>query len=124
MLHDASFGENTPLGGSIFSSNLDGLVASDVIHFRNASFCAENVCVAVHSGNADGVGANNMLAELLSSGIPSGQSAVFAAGFTGGEMRVRENIGGDTRASLAFSAPAGNSGTTIRFGFFNFNEKS
>ena len=109
-MHEASFGESTPLGGSVYAANLNSLLASDVLHFRNTNFTADNLCVAVHGGS---LSADQVAAQIegqVSSGLAAGSAASFGAGFTGGEMRVREDIGGATRASLAFAAPAGKAG--------------
>lgn len=115
MLHEASFGENTPLGGSMYSSSLDSLAASDVLHYRNTHFTAENMSVAVHGGSLSGETIASQIDSLVASGLPSSASAAGAgsavSGFTGGEMRVRAAIaGGATRASLAFAAPTGQAG--------------
>jgi predicted Zn-dependent peptidase len=110
MLHEASFGENTPLGSSLYAPRLSALAASDVLHYRNALFASENVCVAVHGGSLSGDAVTKQLEGLLSTGLPSGKAATFSGGFSGGEMRVRDDMGGATRASLAFAAPAGNAG--------------
>lgn len=85
-------------------------MVSDVLHFRNSQFTADNLCVAVHGGSQ---GADQVAAQIeaqVSSGLATGSAASFGAGFTGGELRVREDIGGATRASLSFAAPAGKAG--------------
>lgn len=109
LVHEASFGENTPLGGSVYAPSLNGLLATDVLHFRNTQFSANNLLIAVHGACSASAVVDQIQAQTAN-GLAVGDAASFGAGFIGGEMRVRESIGGATKASLAFSAPAGNSG--------------
>lgn len=105
LLHDASYGENTPLGSSRFAHSLDDLTPTDVIHYRNSVFSSDNLRIAVH-GDIAGSKAKNILEDKCASGFATGSRPIVSP-FTGGEIRVREHTGGLTRVGLSFALPAG-----------------
>ena len=43
MLHEAAFGEDTPLGASIYNYNLNKLSADDIMQYRMHNYNAHNV---------------------------------------------------------------------------------
>ena len=113
-LHEASYGENTPLGGSFFANSLNDLDATDVIHYHNGIFAAENILVAVQ-GDIHGDKFKSFVTDKFGSGFATGtMSPAPPSRFTGGEVRVRHVNGGKTRAGLSFAVPSGEAGKASR----------
>lgn len=105
-LHEAAYGENTPLGGSIYPDDFDHLEASDVIHFRNSNFTAENLAIAVH-GNLPVANLTGAVESHFHNVLAHGKAAKFSAGFTGGEVRVRDSHVCESHVGLAFGVASG-----------------
>jgi predicted Zn-dependent peptidase len=100
LVHEAAYGENTPLGGSLYAADLDALCPTEVIAYRNRVFTAGNLRVAV-SGNASAKDLKALTESTLSTGFAEGANAASKNEFVGGDVRVRANTG-RTRAALAF----------------------
>ena len=43
MLHEAAFGEDSPLGASIYNYNLNKISAEDIMGFRMSNYNAHNI---------------------------------------------------------------------------------
>ena len=43
MLHEAAYGEDSPLGGSLYAYNLNKLTAEDIMQYRSHNYNANNV---------------------------------------------------------------------------------
>jgi predicted Zn-dependent peptidase len=100
LIHEAAYGENTPLGGSLYAADLDALCPNEVIAYRNRVFTAGNLRVAV-SGDASAKDLKALTESTLSTGFAEGANAAAQIEYVGGDMRVRANTG-RTRAALAF----------------------
>jgi len=104
LMHEASFGEGTPLGSSPYSPNLAALPETVVLNFRTRNFVGSNVVVA---GN--GVSHKDLEAwsEKWFGGLPKGDNSVNGSPYQGGEFRERKNLGGKTYMGLSFPIPQG-----------------
>ena len=109
MLHDASFGESTPLGASLYASNLDKLCTDEVMAFRKAHFTAPRITVAASGGiSHDSL---KQMVECYLNGVPTGvTSSVPASPYQGGDLKVRADLDGQTYIGLAFPVPGGEAG--------------
>jgi len=106
LLHDAAFGENTPLGGSLYAANLDKLDVDAVLAFRAAHFTAPRITVAA-SGGVSHDALKQMVECYLHSAPAGAASPVPASPYQGGELKVRKDLDGQTYLGLAFPVPAG-----------------
>jgi len=106
LLHEAAFGENTPLGSSFFATNLDRLTSGDVTAFRAKNFTSGQMVVTTTGGLSHD--ALKQLAEVHLHGLPSSKPMTAAASpYVGGDMRVRTDLDGESHLALAFPVPAG-----------------
>lgn len=105
LVHEAAFGETSPLGSSFYSNHV---TLSDVLQYRAQHFVAQNLIVAADGVSADVVKA---VAEPLLSLFPAGKAtALPGSAYTGGESRVRVDLGGRTHVAVGFPVPAGAAG--------------
>ena len=51
MLHEAAFGEDTPLGASIYNYNLNKLSVDDIMQYRMHNYNAHNVTGAAQTSS-------------------------------------------------------------------------
>jgi hypothetical protein len=100
MTFEAAYGEGTPMGGSVFSHNLQSLCVDDVLAFRSRNFTAGNLVIA-----ADGVSMIDI--EKVAASFTGAASAAATSPYTGGCVRRRADFGGDVHASLAFPSLSG-----------------
>ena len=106
LLHDAAFGESTPLGASTYASKLDKLCQDEVMAYRHAHFTAPRMTVAA-SGGVSHESLKQMVECYLHS-VPAGSAVtVPASPYQGGDMKVRADMDGMTYLGLAFPVPAG-----------------
>eukprot|EP01041_Mallomonas_annulata_P003256 gene3256-6443_t len=104
LLHESIFGEASPLGSSLYASNIDNVSYESLLQYRSKQFLAGNVTV-IGSGIA-----HSALQSLVEGNIclPSGSTPVAVSPYTGGEMRHRSDLGGVTHAALAFPVSGNN----------------
>ena len=103
-IHEAAFGENTPLGSSLFSSNFDELDVLAVKTFRDEHFKPSNIVVAATGVSHDTL---TKVIESAFSKLPSsGASAPVPSPYIGGEVKIKK-AGGVTHIALAFPVPPG-----------------
>ena len=109
MLHDAAFGESTPLGASLYAGNLDKLCADEVMAFRKAHFTAPRITVAASGGvSHDSL---KQMVECYLHAVPAGAaSSIPASPYQGGDLKVRADLDGQTCLGLALPVPAGEAG--------------
>lgn len=106
LLHDAAFGECTPLGASVYASTLDKLCQDEVMAFRRAHFTAPRITVAA-SGGVSHESLKQMVECYLHT-VPAGAaSPIPASPYQGGDLKVRTDLDGQTYLGLAFPVPAG-----------------
>lgn len=107
LLHEAAYGDGTPLGSSLFASDLKKLDVDAVMEFRLRNFKASNLVIA-----GEGL-ALSALQSSLSHYLPSKEANPVPrapSAFTGGSVRVRADLGGDTHLAIAFPSKAGLAG--------------
>jgi predicted Zn-dependent peptidase len=110
MIHEAAFGERSPLGSSIYAEDLDSLSPAAVSSFRSTNFVASNLVVSL-SGGVPHDQVKKMIETHFCSLPASKNNAVRPASpYIGGDRKVRINLGGETYMSLAFPTPAGEGG--------------
>ena len=102
------------MGASMYASDLKRLDVDDVMEFRLRNFVTSNLVVL-----ADGIALNtletSLQKKLSSAEVPP--IAAIPSPFTGGSVRVRADLGGDTHVALAFPAPAGAAGIAFQYKF-------
>eukprot|EP01034_Spumella_vulgaris_P029253 gene29254-36271_t len=129
LLHEAAFGEDSPLGGSIYPQNVDRLEHDQIIAYRNKHFVADNLVVAasgisheklqalveqyVVGGKVGNAAAQSIIAlevgQIRTATTPSA-SLSAASPYAGGEVKLRQEVGGESHVGLAFPVPAGEAG--------------
>jgi len=111
LLHEAAYGENTPLGSSMFGSSLDKLEVETILSFRKSNYLTSNLVVS-----ASGIAHDTLksLVECHLSALPSApssssasSSALPASPYIGGDIKVRVDLDGVSHVGVAFPVPAG-----------------
>lgn len=108
LVHEAAFGETSPLGSSFFAANADDVSVAEALKYRNQQFVASNVVIA-----ADGVPADlvKSVATPLLDLFPAGAATKLpGSAYVGGESKVRADLSGATQVAVAFPVPAGAAG--------------
>lgn len=111
MIHEAAFGETSSLGASRFALNPHCIDVSSVLDYRATHFVASNLVVS-----ASGLSHDHLKAcvERNVSKLSTGSKTAFAdSPFTGGEVRVRKDLHGETFIAVGFPVPAGAAGIVI-----------
>ena len=109
MLHDAAFGESTPLGASLYAGNLDKLCTDEVMAFRKAHFTAPRITVAASGGVSHDT--LKQMVECYLNGVPAEvASSIPASPYQGGDLKFRADLNGETYVGLAFPVPGGEAG--------------
>lgn len=107
LLHEAAYGDGTPMGSSLFANDLKKLDVGDVMEYRLRNFKTNNLTVL-----ANGLALNSL--ESSVKGFLSSSEAVpvtnIPSGYVGGTARMRADLGGDTHLAIAFPAPSGAAG--------------
>jgi predicted Zn-dependent peptidase len=103
-MHEAAFGENSPLGQSFFANSLDSLEASDVLSYRAANYTTGNI-VATASGIPHATFKAMMECNLHD--LPVQPSSVPASPYMGGDIKVRTSTSGLSHLGLGFPIPVG-----------------
>jgi predicted Zn-dependent peptidase len=127
LLHEAAYGETAPLGGSLFAQNVDRLSYKEVLDYRQKHFVADNIVVT-----ASGI-SHEKLTSLVEQHIIGGKlnskasvhtdielevgqirvaatptaSLSAASPYIGGEVKLRQDLGGESHIGLAFPVPVG-----------------
>lgn len=107
MLHEAAYGDGTPMGSSLFASDLKKLDVGDVMEYRLRNFKTNNLTVL-----ADGLALNSLESSVkgfLGSAEATPVTSI-PSGFTGGSVRVRADLAGDTHVAVAFPTQSGAAG--------------
>ena len=110
LLHEAAFGENTPLGSTLLSTSLDNVDENSVLSFRSENFKTGNFVIS-----ADGLSHDTLkeVVECQFHGLSTGRTSVAASPYIGGDIRVRADLGGVTYVGLAFPVPLTQQGISI-----------
>lgn len=107
MLHEAAYGDGTPMGSSLYASDLKKLDVGDVMEYRLRNFKTDNLTVLANGLALDTL--EGTTKRFLDSAEAVPVTAIPSA-FTGGSVRVRADLGGDTHVAVAFPAQAGAAG--------------
>jgi predicted Zn-dependent peptidase len=110
LLHEAAFGEATPLGGSLYAEDLEALDIDDVLAFRSAHFTSGNLTVTATNVNHESL---EQVLQCFLHGLPAGKTAATASPYVGGDFRLRTSLGGKSYLGLGFPVPAGEAGAFI-----------
>ncbi len=110
LLLEAAYGENTAMGKPEYSPNLKHLTADEVMAFRNTHFKTGNLVIS-----ASGVPHDTLkgLVDCYFHGMPEGKSTATAVTYSGGDMKVRTDLDGETYMALGFHSPAGGASTLL-----------
>ena len=120
---EAAFGENSPLGASLYAPSLRKLSVSSALQYRARTFVRSNLVVA-----ASGIShsALSPLLEAHAAAVPSGggqaatEPGAGVGGYVGGDVKVRTDTDGVSHMSIAFPAPAGEAGKQITQTFCHY----
>lgn len=108
LLHEAAYGEVSPLGSSRFATNAKKIDVDSVLEFRSNNFVSGNLVVT-----ANGISQDKLKSILLLHGdlLPNGPaSPVVPSPYTGGQVRQRVDLDGQTHLGVAFPVPSGEAG--------------
>jgi len=105
LLHEAAYGEGSPMGGSQLArdGNLLNLKPEAALAYRAHQFTSNNLVIA-----SSGV-RHEMLQKWTQThlaGMAAGASSPIAATYTGGDAKMKGDFDGKTHMALAFPAPA------------------
>jgi predicted Zn-dependent peptidase len=107
LLHEAAYGDGTPMGSSLFASDLKKLDVGDVMEYRLRNFKTNNLAVF-----ANGLALDSLQSSVK--GFLSSSEAVpvtnIPSGYVGGSARMRADLGGDTHVAIAFPSQSGAAG--------------
>lgn len=105
LLHEASFGTNSPLGKVKYfsSSSVNKLTGNDILEYKQETFNTQNLIVTSNGLPADEV---RQWTEDAFAQLPSGKKANLSAQFVGGEIRQRADIN-TTLVGVAYHVPVG-----------------
>ena len=108
LLHETAFGETSPLGASVYNLNLDNLTTESILEYRANHFLRNNLVIA---GNGITVDALKSLTDKYVKEIATGTAGSLPAStYTGGDNKVRVDLGGKTNIAVGFHAPVGSAG--------------
>lgn len=107
LIHEAAYGDNTPLGQSFYAHNLDSLHGEDVLEFRNKQFLAGNITIA-----AKGVAQDNLSKNIshFFRSIPEGSTEFAKSSFSSGYAKAKSDLSGYSGAAVAFPIASGDKG--------------
>lgn len=104
LLHEAAYGENSPMGAPVHANDVTKLDVHEVMAYRARNFTAGNLIVSATGVSHDTI---KSLTECHFNGMPTGASKAGDTKYHGGDMKVRVDLGGTSRVGLAFPVPAG-----------------
>lgn len=106
-LHEAAYGELTPLGGSLYADHLDNLAEWEVSKFAAKTFVTGNIIVSGTGVSHDYL---KQLVDTLFVAIPKGPATSTKSDYVGGDIRIRKDLGGTSYVGLAFPIGSTTSG--------------
>jgi len=107
MLHEAAYGEGTPLGSPMLATSIDSVCADETMGFRSTNFKSGNIIVTASGISADKHGDLTGLIEKVFAPLTSGTGSKSASPYVGGYVKVKKDICGQTYLGLAFPTPSG-----------------
>ncbi len=104
LLHEAAYGENSPLGKPIHNTSALNADVCDLMAFRSRQYTAGNIVVT-----ASGISHDHLKAavEGAFAGHGGAASTPVSSPYQGGDIKVRTDLNGKTYAGVAFPVPAG-----------------
>jgi len=99
LLHEAAYGEATPMGSSYLASDLHHLAPEAVLSYRQHQYTSNNLIIA-----ASGLPHDNLtsLTEKYLKTLKTGANATVASPYTGGDAKLKADFSGKTYCALAF----------------------
>jgi predicted Zn-dependent peptidase len=107
LLHEAAYGEGTPLGSPKLASSLDAVDADEAMGYRTANFKSGNIIVTASGISADKHDDLSGLIEKVFAPLATGTGSKAASPYVGGYAKVKKDICGQTYLGLAFPTPTG-----------------
>ena len=108
LLHEAAYGEVSPLGSSRFASSASKINLDGVVEYRNRHFVSGNLVVTSNGISQDKLkGLLALHGDLLPIGPPT---PLPPSPYVGGDVRVRKDLDGSTNLGIAFPVPPGDGG--------------
>jgi hypothetical protein len=107
LIHEAAFGDNTPLGQSFYANSLDNIHGEDVLEFRSKQFLAGNITIA-----AKGISQDNLTKNIshFFRSLPEGSSELPKSTFVSGFAKTNSFLNGYSGAAFAFPIASGDKG--------------
>ena len=103
LLHEAAYGENSPLGRPNKATSSLRAEVCDLMAFRANTYTAGNLVVT-------GSGISHEVLRAAVDGtfhLAEGKDAMPASAYTGGDIKVRTDLSGVSHAGIAFPVPSG-----------------
>lgn len=108
LLHEAAYGEVSPLGSSRFATSVKKINMDSVLEYRSTNFVSSNLVVTANGISQDKL---KSLMTLHGDLLPSGPTTPLPSSpYIGGDVRVRVDLDGSTNLGLAFPVPVGEAG--------------
>lgn len=104
LLHEAAYGENSPLGKPVNNASALKADVCDIMAFRSRQFVAGNIVVT-----ASGVSHENFKSAVNGAftSLSGTATAVDSSPYIGGDIKVRTDLNGMSHAGIAFPVPGG-----------------
>lgn len=99
LLHEAAYGELTPLGGSIYAENLDELKEQEFASFVGNNFKSGNVVISSSGIPHDSI---KQLVESVFNDMPNADRTSVVSPYVGGNVRFRTDLNGQSFIGLGF----------------------
>lgn len=103
LLHEAAYGEATPLGASLYANDVNDITYENVLKYRSNNFVSGNLVVTSSGISHDAL---KSVIECHFNTIPNKTSALPSSPYLGGDIRVKTSSG-VTYTALAFETPVG-----------------
>lgn len=101
LLHEAAYGENTPLGGSLYANSIDDINAEESILFRNREFNTKNFLI-VSNGGLSHDSLKSFVEVNFANFSSTSSSQSTPSNYIGGDIRVRRlDLDGQSYLGLA-----------------------
>ena len=99
LLHEAAYGEATPMGSSTFATDLHHLAPEAVLAYRQHQYTANNLVIA-----SSGLSHANLktLSEKYLKSLVAGAARPVSSPYTGGDAKLKGDYNGKTYCALAF----------------------
>lgn len=107
LLHEAAYGEGTPLGSPKLAASLDAVSGDEAMGYRTANFKSGNIIVTASGISGDKHNDLAGLIEKVFAPLASGAGSKAASPYVGGYAKAKKDVNGQTYLGLAFPTPTG-----------------